>query len=367
MRSLKRQLHKLHGFPPRFRQRILHLDNCLDDDVELDSPMDVELVLLMYASPSETQVSDMLSAAEVGHVLHMEQLLQLPLQPTPCNEFGESLLLLACDNGQVQVARLLLEAYADVNAADKDGETPLLMASCNGCPVIVRVLLEARADPNLANDEGSTPLQEASANGNVEDARILIEAGAEKDFRHQNFLSTAIWVATQNGHPEVVSLLLELGADMNLADLDGATPLHVASSQNNVGISNLLVQAGADIDLPDCQGFTALHFASKHGHAEIVSLLNSKRRKVDSAKDWESLKWSSWRDRHKHTIWEFPKIRGTLLGVPIIRIIVYWGLYWGPLILGNYHILEPILTSMHFSRKPSSANSPRAIRSLRSL
>ena len=28
---------------------------------------------------------------------------------------------------------------------------------------------------------------------------------------------------------------------------------------------------------------------------------------------------------------------GYLFGVPIIRIIVYWGLYWGPLILGNYH------------------------------
>ena len=38
-------------------------------------------------------------------------------------------------------------------------------------------------------------------------------------------------------------------------------------------------------------------------------------------------------------IWEFPKIRGTILGVPIIRTIVFWGLYWGPLILGIYHIL----------------------------
>ena len=37
-------------------------------------------------------------------------------------------------------------------------------------------------------------------------------------------------------------------------------------------------------------------------------------------------------------MWGFPKIRGTLLGVPIIRTIVFWGLYWGPLILGNYHI-----------------------------
>ena len=32
----------------------------------------------------------------------------------------------------------------------------------------------------------------------------------------------------------------------------------------------------------------------------------------------------------------FPKIRGTVLGVPIIRTIVFWGLYWGPFILGNY-------------------------------
>ena len=26
------------------------------------------------------------------------------------------------------------------------------------------------------------------------------------------------------------------------------------------------------------------------------------------------------------------------MGVPIIRTIVFWGLYWGPLILGNYHL-----------------------------
>ena len=37
-------------------------------------------------------------------------------------------------------------------------------------------------------------------------------------------------------------------------------------------------------------------------------------------------------------IWGFPKIRGTILGVPIIRIIVFWGLYWVTLILGNYHM-----------------------------
>ena len=35
----------------------------------------------------------------------------------------------------------------------------------------------------------------------------------------------------------------------------------------------------------------------------------------------------------------FLKVRGTLFGgVPIIRIIVFGGLCWGPLILGTYHL-----------------------------
>ena len=35
---------------------------------------------------------------------------------------------------------------------------------------------------------------------------------------------------------------------------------------------------------------------------------------------------------------DFPKFRGILLGVSIIRIIVFGGLYWGTPILGNYRI-----------------------------
>ena len=45
---------------------------------------------------------------------------------------------------------------------------------------------------------------------------------------------------------------------------------------------------------------------------------------------WPALSWFCMRG--------FPKIGGTLLGVTIIRIIVFGGLYWGPLILGNYHV-----------------------------
>ena len=34
-------------------------------------------------------------------------------------------------------------------------------------------------------------------------------------------------------------------------------------------------------------------------------------------------------------VWGFPKIRATFLGVPIIRVIAFWGPYWGPPFFGK--------------------------------
>ena len=57
-------------------------------------------------------------------------------------------------------------------------------------------------------------------------------------------------------------------------------------------------------------------------------------------------------------IWGFPKTRGTLLGVPIIRTRVFWGLCWGPLILGNYHDkVSRLIRSLEGMRKPSMGHS----------
>ena len=33
--------------------------------------------------------------------------------------------------------------------------------------------------------------------------------------------------------------------------------------------------------------------------------------------------------------WGFPKIKHTMLGVPVIRTLVSWDLYWSPTILGK--------------------------------
>ena len=57
-----------------------------------------------------------------------------------------------------------------------------------------------------------------------------------------------------------------------------------------------------------------------------------------------------WASFYNPGIWGSPKIRGTFLGVTIIRTIVFWGVYWGPLILENYHmVLQFDITKMLLS------------------
>ena len=66
VKSLKQQLSQLHGVPPRFRQRLLLHGKCLDDSFPLDSPLDLELVLLCFASVSQTEVDELANAAARG-------------------------------------------------------------------------------------------------------------------------------------------------------------------------------------------------------------------------------------------------------------------------------------------------------------
>ena len=55
----------------------------------------------------------------------------------------------------------------------------------------------------------------------------------------------------------------------------------------------------------------------------------------------------------------FPKIRGAVFGVPIIRTIAFWGLYWGPPILGNYKII-PVVALQVFILCPANFEETRS-------
>ena len=162
---------------------------------------------------------------------------------------GRTALLLATHGNNVDAARELIEAGADVNAKDALQDSAYLYAGARGLDEILAMTLAHGADLRSTNRYGGTALIPAAERGHVATVRTLLRAGVAVD--HVNRLHwTALLEAILLGdggarHVQIVQLLLEAGADPELADGDGVTPLTHARQRGYTGIETLLRQHGA--------------------------------------------------------------------------------------------------------------------------
>ncbi|MGB6242807.1 MAG: ankyrin repeat domain-containing protein [Castellaniella sp.] len=160
---------------------------------------------------------------------------------------GATPLLVAAKANRVLAAQALLDAGADVNAKDHIQDSAYLYAGARGHLEILKMTLTHGADLKSLNRYGGTALIPAAERGHVETVRVLIQAGVAVD--HVNNLGwTALLEAIilSNGgepHQRIVDLLLQAGADPNLADGQGVTPLQHARARGYRDIEASLLAA----------------------------------------------------------------------------------------------------------------------------
>jgi ankyrin repeat protein len=127
-------------------------------------------------------------------------------------------------------------------------------------------------------------LLKASKDGDLKKAKRAIKKGANVNVKDEDGF-TPLHKASKEGNDAVVSLLLEKGGDIEAKTKDGWKPLHIACQNGHESIVSLLMEKGADIEAKDnLGGRTPLHFASLNGHESIASLLLKNGAKVN-AKD----------------------------------------------------------------------------------
>ena len=189
----------------------------------------------------------LIAASERGDVAEVKALLAQGASIAARDERGRTALLAATHANQVEAARVLIAAGADVNARDNIHDSPYLYAGAEGRLEILRLTLAAGADLKSTNRFGGTALIPAAEKGHLENVRELLKTKIDVNHVNNYGWTALLEVCLKHRGPvytEIVRALLAGGANPNLADKDGVTPLAHAVSSGDAEIAELLKAAG---------------------------------------------------------------------------------------------------------------------------
>jgi ankyrin repeat protein len=194
---------------------------------------------------------------------------------------NERAVIQAAERGELVVVRRLLAEGARINARDHRGRTALLAATHRNRVEVARFLIQEGADVNAKDFIQDTPFLFAAAEGRLEILKMTLATGADvKDTNR--YRGTALIPAAHHGHVEAVKLLLATPIDKDHVNNLGWTALLEAVILGDGGpahteIVRLLVAAGADVNIPDRDGVTPLTHAGRRGYAEMARILSAAR------------------------------------------------------------------------------------------
>jgi uncharacterized protein len=185
----------------------------------------------------------------------------------------------AAHKGDVAAIHKLAAARpADLLARDGNGRTPLHVATFARQRDAIRALAQAGADLNLLDNDRYDGVTIAAVADDEETLRTLLALGASAKLTTSRYDGTALIAAAHLGHDGVVRQLIAAGAP-----LDHVNNLHWTAAIESIVLGNggprhqetlrALIRAGANLQLADRQGNTPLQLAKSRGYTEMVQML----------------------------------------------------------------------------------------------
>ncbi|XP_014237151.2 ankyrin-1-like [Trichogramma pretiosum] len=192
----------------------------------------------------------------------------------------------ACMARCERVVERFLELGQDPNVrVDDTGDTPLILVITDRS--LVELLLRRGADPNLANKLGLTPLHCLSAIEEDDDDRLnaLFELSHEKyrpvqvNARNKHG-DVPLLYSLKRGRKKLTEILLRRGADPNLSNQNGMTPLHcICTYSEDVDFLRMYYDINEKLhqtlhtNAKDNHGRTPLWLAAFRGMRHIIKFL----------------------------------------------------------------------------------------------
>jgi ankyrin repeat protein len=176
-----------------------------------------------------------------------------------------------------KIARLVASGAA-VNATDAHGRTPLHVATFARQRDAIAALVKASADINRLENDRYDAVTIASVADDEATLRVLLQLGASAKQTTSRYDGTALIAAAHLGHDGVVRQLIAAGAP-----LDHVNNLHWTAAIEAVVLGDggprhqatlkALIDAGANLQLADRHGQTPLALARSRGYSAMVRML----------------------------------------------------------------------------------------------
>ncbi|XP_054286239.1 protein phosphatase 1 regulatory subunit 16A-like isoform X2 [Macrosteles quadrilineatus] len=210
----------------------------------------------------------LLEAASRNDIAEVERLLEKGVSPDSTNEDGLTALHQCCIDDNEEMMKLLLQYGANVNAEDSEKWTPLHAAATCGHLHLVRYLIASGADLLAVNADGNMAYDICEDEAALEHIESEM---ARRGVTQQLIDETRALTETQ--------MLADLtqaaaaGADLELHDDHGATPLHIAAANGYLRVVEFLLDQHVSTDVKDNDDWQPVHAAACWGHLEVVELL----------------------------------------------------------------------------------------------
>jgi ankyrin repeat protein len=212
----------------------------------------------------------------IGLALSGPAAAQVP--PAPQEKAQYTGLLAAAGRGDAAEIERLVARGAKVDVRDGYGRTPLHVAAYGGHADAIRGLVKAGANPNALEHDRYDIVTIAAVADDLPTLKLALALGASAKNVTSRYDGTALIAAAHLGHDQVVAELIKAGAPLDHVNNLGWTALIESIVLGNGGRRHTatleaLVRAGANVNLADRNGQTPLALARGRGYREMVVIL----------------------------------------------------------------------------------------------